>query len=86
MIKIPPTGDKEVRARPAAAQAEVGNIKIVASGNAEQDAWIEPLLTELAAFSPTCANDDQVDALSDALNTLALEPPPPKATVTSLRM
>lgn len=65
------TGDKETRARPAAAQAEAGNIAILVSGDPETDAWIEPFLTEVSNF-PAGSNDDQVDALSDAFNDLAL--------------
>lgn len=69
----PVSGDKETRARPAAAQAEVGNIKIVRTGDSVRDAWIEPFLDEVCAF-PASAHDDQVDAFADALNDLALKP------------
>jgi predicted phage terminase large subunit-like protein len=65
------TGDKATRATPAAAQAEAGNVKILLTGDAERDAWIEPFLDEVCMF-PGAAHDDQVDALSDALNELAL--------------
>lgn len=68
---LPVTGDKRTRAQPASAQAEAGNIKIVKTGVPERDAWIEPFLDEVAGF-PTAAHDDQVDALSDAINELAL--------------
>ena len=58
------TGDKITRANPAAAQAEGGNIRLV------RGAWNEAFLAELATF-PSGRHDDQVDALSDAINALA---------------
>lgn len=65
------TGDKSTRATPAASQAEVGNVKILATGDAIADAWIAPFLEEISMF-PAGAHDDQVDVLADALNELAL--------------
>lgn len=59
------TGDKATRARPASAQAEAGNVKLV------RGAWNEEFLAEVCAF-PNAAFDDQVDAFADALNELAL--------------
>ena len=59
------TGDKTVRARTAAAQAEAGNIKLL------RGEWNEAFLSEVSAF-PNAAHDDIVDALSDAINELAL--------------
>lgn len=61
----PVSGDKETRARPAAAQAEAGNVKIV------RGFWNEVFLDELCTF-PSGTHDDQVDAFADALNELAL--------------
>jgi predicted phage terminase large subunit-like protein len=65
------TGDKATRATPAAVQAEAGNIFILQTGDPAQDAWIEPFIAELTLF-PASAHDDQVDALADAVNELAL--------------
>jgi predicted phage terminase large subunit-like protein len=62
---VRPTGDKAIRARPAAAQAEAGNIKLL------RGEWNEPFLDEVCSF-PASTNDDQVDALADAVNELAL--------------
>ena len=56
----PESGSKEDRARPFAAQAEVGNVKIVRAP------WTDQLLAELARFSPGSEHKDQVDALSRA--------------------
>lgn len=67
----PPTGDKATRATPLAAQAEVGNVLILATGDPDADAWIAPFLDELCLF-PAGRHDDQVDAAADALNELAL--------------
>jgi len=58
------TGSKVVRANPLAAQAEVGNVKLI-SGS-----WNAQFLDELAAF-PNGPHDDVVDAASGALAKLA---------------
>jgi predicted phage terminase large subunit-like protein len=63
------TGDKVIRAGPASSQAEVGNIKIV------RGQWNEAFLSELENFPPSKGHDDQVDALSGAINTI-LQPMP----------
>lgn len=62
---VRPTGEKSVRARPASAQAEAGNVKLLRGG------WNDAFLDEVCVF-PAGTNDDQVDAFSDALNELAL--------------
>ena len=62
---IPPTGEKSVRARPASAQAEAGNIKLV------RGLWNTAFLDEVSVF-PAGTHDDQVDAFADAINELAL--------------
>jgi predicted phage terminase large subunit-like protein len=67
--KISPTGDKQTRATPAAAQAEAGNIKLL------RGPWNDAFLDEVCTF-PAGSHDDQVDALSDAINELALGPAP----------
>ena len=59
------TGDKVSRARGLSAQAEAGNVKIVAGG------WNEAYLDELHAF-PLGAHDDQVDGSSGGFNKLVL--------------
>ena len=61
----PETGDKEVRARPFAAQCEAGNVWVVASE------WTQGYLDELATF-PTGSFKDQVDASSGAFGRIAL--------------
>jgi predicted phage terminase large subunit-like protein len=58
------TGSKEVRAAPFAAQAEAGNVRIVAGD------WNEEFLSELEVF-PAGGHDDQVDAASGACSMLA---------------
>lgn len=60
-----PTGDKVVRAMPFAAAAEAGNVLML------QGAWNKLLLDELESFSNDCPHDDQVDAISGAINVLA---------------
>ena len=65
------TGDKVARAGAASSQAEVGNIKVV------RGAWNEAFFMELENFPPTKGHDDQVDALSGAINDIL--PPVPGA-------
>lgn len=71
VVVKPVSGDKATRAAPAAAQAEAGNVAILRTGDPDRDAWIEPFLAEVTLF-PAGAHDDQVDAMADALNELAL--------------
>lgn len=59
----PESGDKETRAEPLAAQAEVGNVMIV------QGDWNEAFLSELSTF-PMGKFKDQVDAASRAFAEL----------------
>ncbi|RWC00625.1 MAG: terminase [Mesorhizobium sp.] len=59
------TGDKATRAKPASAQAEAGNVKLL------RGRWNEIFLDEVCSF-PNAQFDDQVDAFADALNELAL--------------
>lgn len=58
-----PTGDKDVRLEPFAAQAEAGNVKLV------QGAWNPAYLEELCAI-PNGAYRDQSDATSGGYNRL----------------
>jgi predicted phage terminase large subunit-like protein len=62
---LPVTGDKATRAKPASAQSEAGNVKLV------RGEWNKTFLDEVCSF-PNAAFDDQVDAFADALNELAL--------------
>ncbi len=59
------TGDKVTRAEPLAAQASVGNVKILAGS------WNEAFLSEAEMF-PEGALKDQIDAAGGAFNKLAL--------------
>lgn len=61
----PPTGKKEIRARPAAAQVEGGNVFLLRAN------WNETFLDEVCSF-PNGKHDDIVDAFVDAMNELAL--------------
>lgn len=74
----PETGDKMQRADPVSSQAEIGNVKIVRTGNPARDAWIEPFLEEITMF-PAGTFKDQTDALSRAFAEL-LKPVPQPAT------
>ena len=75
----PETGDKLQRALPVSAQAEVGNIKVVAGP------WNEDFLSEVALF-PGGTFKDQVDALSRAFAALIAEKPAPTVEVGSYSM
>lgn len=77
-VKVEPiSGDKATRARPASAQAEAGNVKLV------RGAWNETFLDEVCSF-PNGQFDDQVDAFADALNELALGRAPMKISQEAL--
>jgi predicted phage terminase large subunit-like protein len=64
----PASGDKRTRARPFAAQCQVGNVRLV------RGAWNKAYLDELCSF-PFGRHDDQVDGSSAAFNEIALSPP-----------
>jgi predicted phage terminase large subunit-like protein len=64
VISSPETGAKVTRAMPAATQMDAGNIYFIAAP------WNEAFIAELREF-PDSDKDDQVDALSRAVNTLA---------------
>lgn len=57
------SSNKVLRADPLSSQAEAGNIKLV------RGSWINAFLDEAEAF-PNGSHDDQVDAVSGALNIL----------------
>ena len=59
----PPTGSKEVRARPFSTAVENGNVFLVRGD------WINAFLYKAEAF-PEGEHDDQVDACSGAINIL----------------
>jgi predicted phage terminase large subunit-like protein len=61
---VKPTGSKETRATPFAAQCEAGNVKIVKAP------WNEVFFDEIEVF-PFGRHDDQVDAATDAFVELA---------------
>jgi len=65
------TGSKVTRATALATAAEVGSVHVLATGDPEQDAWIEGFIDELCAFH-SGVHDDRVDAAADAFNELAL--------------
>jgi predicted phage terminase large subunit-like protein len=67
---VRPTGAKDVRARPVAAAAQNGLLKIVPGRH------VHAFLDELAAF-PNAAHDDCVDALAGAHTALARGAPIP---------
>ena len=63
------TGDKLTRAKPLAAQAEAGNVYIVAGP------WNDDFLAECHRFDGQNGVMDQVDAASGAFNKLVLDVP-----------
>ena len=63
----PETGDKEVRARPLAAQVEAGNVSLVRAP------WCDAFLAEAGLF-PNSQFKDQVDAASRAYGELLRRP------------
>jgi predicted phage terminase large subunit-like protein len=69
------SGEKTDRALPLAAQAEIGNVAIVETGNQAADAWIEPFIDELVKFQKNAEFTDQGDAASRAYAALLALPP-----------
>jgi predicted phage terminase large subunit-like protein len=65
-----PHGGKEARAAAVSPLVEAGNVWLPAP---EFAAWIGGFIEECAGF-PTATHDDQVDAMSQALNRLVLQP------------
>jgi predicted phage terminase large subunit-like protein len=63
---VPASGAKTLRWQPLAIQAEVGNVKLVAG------AWNRAFRDE-ASVAPNGAHDDQLDAVSGAFSSVALE-------------
>lgn len=59
------TKDKQTRAKPASAQAEAGNIKLLRAQ------WNEDFIKELVSF-PESKHDDQVDALSGVIHCMGI--------------
>jgi predicted phage terminase large subunit-like protein len=70
------TGDKESRARPLAAQAAIGNVKLL------RGPWNKAFIEECQMF-PNGSHDDQIDAASGAFNRLALEYRPQAGAATA---
>jgi predicted phage terminase large subunit-like protein len=62
----PETGDKVTRAKPFAAQVNVGNVTLAAGG------WTDAYRDDLRAF-PHGKHDDQVDASSRAFMELTTD-------------
>lgn len=65
-----PQGGKEARAAAVSPLVEAGNVWLPSP---ELAPWVGGFIDEAAGF-PTAAHDDQVDAMSQALNRLVLQP------------
>jgi predicted phage terminase large subunit-like protein len=65
-----PHGGKEARASAVSPLVEAGNVHLPSP---ELAPWIGGFIQEAAAF-PTAAHDDQVDAMTQALNRMVLQP------------
>lgn len=70
MVPVEPDGGKEARAAAVSPLVEAGNVYLPAP---ELAPWVGGFIDETAGF-PTAAHDDQVDAMSQALNRLILQP------------
>lgn len=64
-MSVPASGDKVTRARPFAAAAANGNVRLVRS------AWLSNWLDEFSAFPEAADHDDQVDSAVGAFTYLA---------------
>jgi predicted phage terminase large subunit-like protein len=70
LVPVQPDGSKLARASAVSPFAEAGNVHVPAD---ELAPWVGEWIEELAAF-PNSAHDDQVDAFSQAINRLLLNP------------
>ena len=66
LIEVQPEGGKEARANAVAWQIEAGNVYLP---DPKRHPWVTDFIEECAAF-PNGANDDQVDAMTQALRRL----------------
>ena len=64
LVAVNPAGGKVARAQAASPQIEAGNVYLLHPAYAS---WVEDFLEECAAF-PAGRHDDQVDAMTQALN------------------
>ncbi|MGY4689333.1 phage terminase large subunit [Salibacterium sp. K-3] len=67
LIPVNPEGGKEVRAQAVTAEIEAGNVFIPDPSLAK---WVNDFVEEASAF-PNASHDDQVDAMTQALNRIA---------------
>ena len=79
LVPVEPMGGKVARAAAVSHQAEGGNVwlparSIAPDGTPVLDPWVRDLVEECAAF-PTGVNDDQVDAMTQALIRMARPAP-----------
>jgi predicted phage terminase large subunit-like protein len=70
IVPVEPDGGKVARASAVSPLVEAGNVWLPAS---ELCPWADDVIEEAAGF-PTAAHDDDVDAMSQALNRLILQP------------
>lgn len=70
LVAVEPDGSKTARAAAVSPFVEAGNVKLPAP---ELAPWVDDLIEEAQSF-PRAANDDRVDAMSQALNRLLLNP------------
>lgn len=70
MIPVEPEGSKVARAAAVSPFAEAGNVYLPQTDIAP---WVDGLIQEATAF-PTSPHDDRVDAMTQALNRLLLNP------------
>lgn len=66
LVAVTPDGSKEARARAVAPLVEAGNVYVPAP---DRQQWVASFIDECASF-PRGTNDDQVDAMSQALRRL----------------
>lgn len=70
LIPIEPDGSKEARAAAVSPLVEAGNVHVPSP---ELAPWVDDLIEEATGF-PRAAHDDRVDAMSQALNRLLINP------------
>jgi predicted phage terminase large subunit-like protein len=84
VLPVDPNRDKVLRARAIEPQLAAGNVYLPGHGNhdgsgpdtARTPGWVQELLAECASF-PFGSHDDQVDAMTQALDPARMLTPPP---------
>lgn len=81
LIPVEPQGSKQARAAAVSPQIEAGNVYLPDPSHEPKVPWVHDFIEECAAF-PNGAHDDQVDAMTQALQRLGVDVRPKARGIT----